>query len=147
MLGQVMDRVADAFGRIALVVVLATAALVAYVAISRADTYLPLPSTPDISITGTATTEYIFDLVTGGADHIAIKNDCQYPIWFSLTPGRYPDSRQFNLRLDGTLDAAQNVSRAGQSWSGAFRSHSIAASGDGANNCTFTLQLGKKVGR
>tara|TARA_Y100000310_G_scaffold309110_1_gene352892 strand:+ start:871 stop:1266 length:396 start_codon:yes stop_codon:yes gene_type:complete len=127
------------------VIVLALAVLLANTTLSRAETYLPMPSTPDISITGSATAEYIFDLTAGPADWVGIKNDCKFPIWFTLTPGRYPDSRQFNIRLDGLVDSAENVSRAGQSFSGAFRTYSIGASGDGANNCTFTLQLGKKV--
>ncbi|KKL84519.1 hypothetical protein LCGC14_1963850 [marine sediment metagenome] len=134
MLGQVMDRVADAFGRMAVIAVIGIIIALVWISSGRAQTYLPLPSTPDISITGTATAEYIFDLVFGRADHIAIKNDCQFPIWFALRPGRNPDAIQFNLLLNS-----------GEAWSGPFRSFSIAASGDGANNCTFTLQLGKKV--
>lgn len=153
MLGQVMDRVASAIGGVtigtAILFVLGLIALLAFPSYGRAETYYSMPSTPDISITGTATTEYLFDITGGGsygpADWVGIKNDCNHPIWFSLQPGKSTDAQQFNLKLEGTQSTTMDVSRAGQSFSGPFRTYSIAASGDGANNCTFTLQLGRKV--
>ena len=95
---------AEAFEEgVELLAVLGLVALLIFISYGRAETYLPMPSTPDISITGTATTEYIFDRTLGPADWVGIKNDCKYPIWFTLTPGKYSDDRQFNIRLDGTL--------------------------------------------
>ncbi|KKM55204.1 hypothetical protein LCGC14_1552840, partial [marine sediment metagenome] len=121
-------------------IVLALLIALAGVNVARADGFsavaplsmIPIPSTPDISIIGTATTEYVFDLVQGPVDWVGIKNDCANSIWFSLTPGEYSDARQFSLRLEPT-----------ESFAAPMRLSSIAASGDGANTCTFTLQLGK----
>jgi len=55
MLGQVMDRVADAFGRLAVIAVLGLVALLVFISYGRAETYLPMPSTPDISVPSSIT--------------------------------------------------------------------------------------------
>ena len=42
----------------------------------RADTLFPVPSTPDISVSTTATTEVVFTGSRGYVDWIYLKNDC-----------------------------------------------------------------------
>jgi len=95
--------------------------------------YTSIPTTPDIAVTASATTEVF---VPGGvATWVAVKNDCSRTLYFDLRGApNTVTGRAYGLRL-GSLE----------SYSGPFRVHSIGvspASGD-TTACTFTLQLGQ----
>lgn len=125
--------------------IVATLAMLA--APAFAQTYVPVPATPNISITSTSSAIFTFP-GQRWVDWIAIKNDCSSPIYFDLTPPASPGpnislSQHFNLRLDGTQ--TNGSSTAAQTFSGPFVVYALAASAaSGAPaTCTFTLQGGR----
>lgn len=89
--------------------------------------YLPLTTTPDISISATATADFAIP-GRAYADWFAIKNDCTSDLYFA--PRNIDKSAlDYPLRLG-----------AGESFSAPFRIYSLGVSNDGASACTFTFQ-------
>ena len=106
--------------------------LLAAPAYAQGTSYLIRNSTPDISVTSTATIE-VFRQSGGPASTFAIKNDCSDTLYFAVNNGGWTVSDYF-LRLE-----------ANESFSGrAFRLYTLMASPDstGSATCTFTLILG-----
>lgn len=104
------------------------------VSAAQAQTFQTVLSTPDISVTATATIEVTLNHVRGGVDWVAIKNDCAEDLYFDLRDVRDASARQYPLRL------AQD-----NSFSAQMRVYSIQASPAAGNTvtCTFTLIMGK----
>lgn len=94
--------------------------------------YIPVPSTPDISISNTATTDVSFDFPSVG--WIYVRNDCSNDLYFDLMGAPTVSSTtSYPLRLK------QN-----QSFSGPFKVYSLGVSpSSSASSCSFTLQLGR----
>jgi len=107
--------------------------LVSALAISgpvRAQSFIPVPSTPDLAVTATATADFAWTGVSGGkVDWIYLKNDCAKPIWFGFRGERDGLARQYPLKL------LQN-----QTFSGPLAVYSVGASPDNTGTaCTFSM--------
>jgi hypothetical protein len=92
--------------------------------------YIPGTSTPNISISGSSSTNVTWD--GGPVDYIYIKNDCSSTLYFDL---RLPSQTgSFPLRL------AQN-----QSFEAPFKVKQLGVSTSAGNGttCTFTLMIGR----
>lgn len=97
----------------------------------RADPLFPVPSTPDISVSTTATTEVVFTGSRGYVDWIYLKNDCPAgALYFDLRDVRDAAARRYPLRLSPS-----------ETFEASMRVYSVTASPDtaNANTCTFTL--------
>lgn len=101
--------------------------------VSWGRTYYPVPSTPDISVTASATAVFRWDRVPGTTvDYVYIKNDCSATLWFDLRGGTDAAARRYPIRL------GQN-----QTFEGPFVVHAIGVSpANSGTACTFTLQGG-----
>jgi len=91
------------------------------------------PSTPDMSVTGTATAHFnIIGHLGVAAQWFAIKNDCTQPLYFDLRDQRDGAAVQRGLKL-----------KAGESFSMRAQLNALVASpdSDGGAACTFTLML------
>ena len=108
---------------------LAVAAMVFAVGAARADTYLPVPATNDISLTGAASAEYRFSGTPGGiVNWIAIKNNCTGDLSFGLRSTRDSTDTRFPIRL-----------KTGESFSGPFQIFSVLASNLTGATCSFNI--------
>lgn len=100
---------------------------------ARAEIFIPVPSTPDISIAASTSAEIWFPKVTGGrVNWIYIKNDCATTLYFDLRGDRLSQvetGTDFPLRLEAT-----------ESFTGTLQVYAVGVSNDGAAACTFTLQ-------
>ena len=98
-----------------------------------AEGFQTVPSTPDIAVTGSATTHV--GVPGGPANYVFVKNDCASTLYFDLNPpaGGLGDGNSYPLRL------GQN-----QSFSAEIGVHTLGVSpAAGASACTFTVQFGR----
>ncbi len=98
---------------------------------AASETYIPVPSTNDISIGAGASGDFVFPAVSGGVQWIFIKNDCSTDLYFDLRGGKAIGNASFSLRLKSTefFEAPMQI-------------YTVTASNDGAAACTFTMQGG-----
>lgn len=97
----------------------------------QAQTLTPVPSTPDISVTASATAEVVWTGTRGYVDWVYIKNDCpDGALYFDLRGVRDAAARHYPLRLSPA-----------EAFSANMRVGNIVVSPDtaNANTCTFTL--------
>lgn len=100
--------------------------------------FQPVPATPNLSVTATATTSVVVPSAqnggAGSAKFVAIKNDCASPVFFDLNFINTSGTQHYPIRLNG-----------GESFSAPFNVSTVAASPASANavTCTFTLMLGR----
>ena len=97
----------------------------------------PMKSTPDQTVTATATRDVVFPMMV---EYIAIKNECSSDLYFDL--GGYDMSgsaftsspNAYSLRLGSS-----------EAFSGFWRTRSIGVSPASGNttSCTFTIVVGK----
>ena len=93
--------------------------------------YSALPSTPDISVSATATADYRISNLNAPARWIYLKNDCDIGrLHFDLRGARDGNSNNYSIALSP-----------GESFSGAFKVYSVGVSPDSTaiGTCTFTL--------
>ena len=92
--------------------------------------YIPVPSTPDLSVSGTATAEYTVRTKGRNASvrWFSLKNDCSTTLYFAISPNAR-GATDYPLRLGP-----------GEAFTMEGRLHSIGASNDGSSTCTFTFQ-------
>lgn len=118
-------------------------ALAAFLGSAEAQTnyqgfFQPLPATPNLSVTATATTGVVVpsaqDGARGQARYVAIKNDCASTLFFDLNFLNTGGTQHFPIRLG-----------ASESFSAPMNVSSISASPASGNTttCTFTLVLGR----
>lgn len=90
----------------------------------------PVPSTPSIAVTATATADFVWTNVVGGyVDWVYVKNDCSAALWFDFRSRRDATARQYPLKL------AQN-----QEFQAYLRVYSVGVSpANTATTCAFTL--------
>ena len=103
----------------------------ALVASASADVLRTVPSTPDLAVTGTATSSY--PVQGGAANWVFIQNDCSDDLYFDLSPKVVADANSYPLRLpqDGQFSGSFHIGAVGVS----------PAAGNSA--CTFTVQFGR----
>lgn len=100
--------------------------------------FQPVPSTPNLSVTATATTSVVVPSAQNGgpgsARYVAIKNDCASPLFFDLNFLNTSGTQHYPIRLNG-----------GESFSAPFNINTVSASPGSGNavTCTFTLMLGR----
>lgn len=94
---------------------------------SEALVYRTINVTPDMSVSSNSSADFVLP-IPGGADYIAIKNDCTNTLYFNLSPTT-KDATDYGLRLD-----------AAQSFSGPFKVYTVSASNSSSAACTFTMQ-------
>ena len=100
--------------------------------------FQPLPSTPGLSVTATATSSVVVPNGQNGgpgqARYVAIKNDCASALHFDLNFINNSTTQHYPIRLG-----------ASESFSAPMSVTSVAASPASGNStsCTFTLVLGR----
>lgn len=100
--------------------------------------FQPVPSTPNISVTATATTGVVVPAGQNGsagqAKFVAIKNDCGSPLHFDLNYIPTSGTQHYPIRLNG-----------GESFSAPFQISTVAASPASGNavTCTITVMFGR----
>lgn len=99
-------------------------------AVAQVPLYLPVPSTPDLLVSATSTSEY--SVRTSGRNSavrwFSLKNDCQTTLYFAIAPNAR-GATDYPLRLGP-----------GEAFTMEGRLHSVGASNDGSSPCTFTFQ-------
>lgn len=100
--------------------------------------FQPLPTTPGLTVTATATTSVVVPSGQNGgpgiARYVAIKNDCASPVNFDLNFVNNTTTQHYGLKLN-----------ASESFSAPMQVTSVAASPASGNavTCSFTLVLGR----
>ena len=94
-----------------------------------------VPSTPDISVSSTATLDIVFterlsNATIRNVEWVSLKNDCSDTLYFALRPPHEAKSA-----LDYPIRLAP-----GESFTVEARISSIGVSNDNSSACTFTLQ-------
>ena len=112
-----------------------------------ADSYIMVPTTPDLSISGLATADFIIDSISGRVDWVHIRNDCATTLHFDLTGAvQFTKSvratQVYPIRLEGTTVGL--ASRDTQIFEGPFRLKTLSVSNDTNNTCTFSLVVGSQ---
>jgi hypothetical protein len=112
-------------------------------ATAKSETYFPVPATPDLAVSGSATADFEFDKASGAFVHwIYIQNDCVEDLYFDLGGTKIPSAapgRDYPLLLSG-----RTATQDSQTFEGPFRLYSLGVSNAGATACTFTIQAGEK---
>lgn len=110
-----------------------------------ADSYIMVPTTPDLSVSGLATADFIIDSIRGRVDWVHIRNDCNTALHFDLTGAVQATKSErttqvYPIRLEGLGTGA--ATRDTQFFQGPFRMKTLSVSNDTNNTCAFTLIVG-----
>ena len=120
---------------------------------TKAETYLPVVTTPDLTISAMATAEFVFSrasVPSGKVDWIALRNDCIGDLYFGLRgkgvyiPTLATKDLVYPIYLPG-ITTTQGASRERSAFSGPFRAYSIVVSNASTSACTFQALAGEKI--
>ena len=110
-----------------------------------ADSYIMVPTTPDLSVSGLATASFVIDQISGVVSWVHIRNDCDTTLYFDLNAAvqftkSAATTQIYPIRLAGTTSGG--TSRDTQWFEGPFRMKTLGVSNDTNNTCTFSLIVG-----
>ena len=112
-----------------------------------ADSYIMVPTTPDLSISGLTTADFVIDSISGSVSWVHIRNDCATTLHFDLTGAvqgtkSVRNTQIYPIRLEGTTVGL--ASRDTQFFEGPFRLKTLSVSNDTNKTCTFSLIVGSQ---
>ena len=114
-----------------------------------ADSYIMVPTTPDLSISGFATADFVIDSISGSVSWVHIRNDCATSLHFDLT-GAVQGTKSvratqiYPIRLAGRSPFGTATTTDTQWFEGPFRMKTLSVSNDTNNTCTFSLIVGSQ---
>jgi len=116
-----------------------------YFGAKAADSYIMIPTTPDLSVGALATADFVIDSISGRVDWVHIRNDCDTALHFDLNAAvqftfSLRATQVYPIRLEGTTMGL--ASRDTQWFEGPFRMKTLSVSNDTNATCTFTLVVG-----
>lgn len=114
-----------------------------------AGSYIVVPTTPDLSVSGLATADFIIDNIRGRVDWVHIRNDCATSLHFDLNGAvQFTKSERttqvYPIRLEGNSPVGALATTDTQFFEGPFRLKTLSVSNDTNNTCTFSLIVGSQ---
>ena len=114
-----------------------------------ADSYIMVPTTPDLSISGLTTADFVIDSISGSVSWVHIRNDCATTLHFDLTGAvqgtkSVRSTQIYPIRLEGRGGTTAAASLDTQIFEGPFRLKTLSVSNDTNNTCTFSLIVGSQ---